>query len=127
MARFYDVYFQRAELPKDITKQQWRKAVDTFRSQGPEALEQLLAGEEWGTIGKGYTPMSVLKASIRGYHLGPTAFSKGHIQTREGIYLPGEKTVFQRFNSYAYQILGLTRLRPYTRSFVARSTRTPST
>ncbi|HUX03100.1 MAG TPA: E3 binding domain-containing protein [Phycisphaerae bacterium] len=117
IARFYDYWENDAKIP-DATPEQLQEATDILETQGHEALERHLATQTWGTIETGYTPLSVVRAKVRTYQLPPTALGKGHLQSRGGLYLEQERTIFQRLNSYAYQILGLTRLRRPIRSFV---------
>ena len=119
VARFYDSWEADAKIP-DATPEQLREATDILETQGHEALERHLATQTWGIIESGYTPLSVVKtkAKVRTYRLPPTAMGKGHLQSRGGLYMEQERTIFQRLNSYAYQILGLARLRRPIRSFV---------
>ena len=118
LARFYDVYYGQAEKPRNVTAQQWTKAVDIYESRGPTALSAHIKGETWGVISKGYTPLEIIMGRVREYRLGPTAFGKGHIKTREGVWMAQERNILERTRSAMHQILALTELRMPVRAFV---------
>lgn len=112
-----DVDMIARDIP-DANKRALRRAADIFEGKGATELRKFLDTQEWGVIRTGYDPRSIVKPRLHLYTAKPTTFAKGHIQTRRGIeYTTEERTIIQRYRSYAKQMMGLTDLSPLIRAF----------
>ncbi|KKN70399.1 hypothetical protein LCGC14_0430940 [marine sediment metagenome] len=112
-----DVTLISNDIP-DAPKAALRRAVDIYEGSGAEGLRKFLDTQDWGVIKTGYDPRSIVKPGLHLYPARPTTFSKGHIKTRSGTEYTGEeRTILQRYRSYAKQIMGLRDLSPLIRAF----------
>lgn len=81
------------------------EAREVFNTQGQQALVEKLKTQTWGTIsGDGYEPMEILKAVFHDYPRANKKVSVKHIKARGTVYHKQERTLMQRFNSYARQM-----------------------
>ncbi len=119
-SRFYKAYSEFgddvnkivSEIP-NAPKADIRKAIDTYESQGADALYTFLKDKEWGVIKTGYEPHIVIDPKLQLHRIKSTVIGKGRLHTREGIeFHPGDRNILDRRSSYIRQMETL-KLEPY--------------
>lgn len=121
VAKFFDVEGRYTEIPQyEIPqhRESINKTVEILETKGTDAAIDYMKTQEWGVIRSGYEPLENITLRIRAFVMPAKALAKGHIKPRTQIeYMPQERNIFQRFDSYLRQIDNLSVLKPKINAF----------
>ncbi len=102
---------------KDVTQETLEEGAQIYETQGPEALEEWLKAQNFGTIDIGYVPRAFLRGRVRIPYYKIGSFSHKMLKTRDTQVDFSNIPLMARINKYFKNILNLKHMEQPVKKF----------